>query len=136
NTAAQILKEMDPTLAGSVLTDMEAPEAAALLEAMDPDDRVDVLEHVPKDKQAEILRQVEAGDAADVRRLQQYPRDTAGGLMTTDVTALAEILTVEQATNELRRQSAQNEQMFYVYVVDTPGHLVGVLSIRDLTLAK
>lgn len=56
--------------------------------------------------------------------------------MTTEVTALAEGLTVEQAIGELRRLSEQNEQLFYVYVVDARGHLVGVLSMRDLILAR
>src|SRR5438132_5757 len=77
-----------------------------------------------------------ADDAADVRALEQYPPDTAGGIMTTEVTALAEDLTVEQAIAELRRLSQELEQMFYVYVVDRRKHLVGVLSMRDLILAR
>jgi len=52
------------------------------------------------------------------------------------VTALSEYLTVEQAIIELRDLSQRLEQMFYVYVVDRRGHLVGVLSMRDLILAK
>ena len=44
-----------------------------------------------------------ASDAAESRRLEQYPPDTAGGIMTPQVTALAEDLTVEQAIAELRR---------------------------------
>jgi magnesium transporter len=56
--------------------------------------------------------------------------------MTTEVTALPEDLTIEQAIAELRRMSEQLEQMFYVYVVDRRGHLVGVLSMRDLILAR
>jgi magnesium transporter len=75
-------------------------------------------------------------EAAEVRSLEQYPPDTAGGIMTTNVTALPEDLTVEEAINELRRMSEELEQMFYVYVVDKRRHLVGVLSMRDLILAK
>jgi magnesium transporter len=37
--------------------------------------------------------------------------------------------------SELRRLNEQLAQMFYVYVVDKRGHLVGVLSMRDLILA-
>src|SRR3712207_8808570 len=55
---------------------------------------------------------------------------------TTEVTALPEHLTVEQAIAELRRMSERLEQMFYVYVVDARKHLVGVLSMRDLILAR
>jgi magnesium transporter len=62
--------------------------------------------------------------------------DTAGGIMSPEVTALDEGLDVQQAVEELRRLSEELEQMFYVYVVDHYKHLVGVLSMRDLILAK
>lgn len=135
NTAADILSEMNPTDAAHVIEDMEAPEASVVLAAMDPDDRVDVLAKVEPEKREELVSDMSAEDADEFRRLQHYPRDTAGGLMTTDVTSLHEDLTVQQAIDELRRLSERHEQMFYVYVVDARKHLVGVLSMRDLILA-
>ena len=135
-TAGAILSEMDPALAGEVVSDMEPPEASMVLAAMDPDDRVDVLEHVPKPLHDAIVGEMDAEDSEEVRRLEQYPPDTAGGIMTTDVTALYEYLSVEEAINQLRELNEQLEQMFYVYVIDRRGHLIGVLSMRDLILAR
>src|SRR2546421_1966209 len=135
-TAGHILAEMDPTLAASVIADMEAPEASMVLAAMDPDDRVDILAHIPPALHDQLVGEMDAEEAAEVRDLEQYPRDTAGGIMTTQVTSLAEDLTVEEAITELRRLNETLEQMFYVYVVDKRRHLVGVLSMRDLILAK
>lgn len=136
DTAGRILSEMDPAMAASVLGGMEPPEASMVVSAMAPDDAVDVLEHLPASVHDAIVREMEPDEAAEVRELEQYPPDTAGGIMTPEVTALAEGLTVEQAINELRRLSEQLEQMFYVYVVDKRDHLVGVLSMRDLILAR
>lgn len=135
-TASQILSEMDATLAASVIADMEVPEASMVLEAMDPDDRVDILEHIPAPLHDQLVNEMAVLEAAETRSLEQYPPDTAGGIMTPDVTALPEHLTVNQAIEELRRLSEELEQMFYVYVVDSRRHLVGVLSMRDLILAK
>ncbi len=135
-TAGNILAEMDATLAASVVADMEAPEASMVLSAMDPDDRVDILDHLPQDLHDQLLLELSPEDAAEVRSLEQYEPDTAGGIMTTEVTALEENLTVEQAIAELRRISEELEQMFYVYVIDRRRHLVGVLSMRDLILAR
>src|SRR4051812_7129785 len=87
NTASQILAEMDPTLAASVISDMEPPEAAMVLGAMDPDDRVDILEHVPQPLHDRLMGEMSATDAAEVRNLEQYPPESAGGIMTTQVTA-------------------------------------------------
>lgn len=135
-TAAQMLAEMDAHLAATVLIDMPAPEASMVLAEMDPDDRVDILEHIPPDIHEALLREMTVAEADEVRQLEQYPPDTAGGRMTTQVTALAEDLTVEQAIAELRRLNEQLEQMYYVYVVDKRRHLLGVLSMRDLILAR
>jgi magnesium transporter len=136
DTAAHVLAQMDPALAASVIADMEIPEAAMVIAAMDPDDRVDVLHHIPPSLREKLLGEMTAVDVANVRHLQRYPRDSAGGIMTTEVTALPDDLTVEQAIAQLRRLNEELEQMFYVYVVDRAKHLVGVLSMRDLILAR
>src|SRR4030095_5732886 len=135
-TAGAILSEMDPALAASVVTDMEPPEASMVLAAMDPDDRVDVLEHIPAPMHDAIVGEMDAEDVEEVRQLEQYPPDTAGGIMTTEVTALYEYLGVGQAIDQLRELNERLEQMFYVYVIDRRGHLIGVLSMRDLILAR
>jgi magnesium transporter len=136
DTAGRILSEMEPSAAGAVVSDMEAAEASMVLAAMDPDDAVDVLEHVAEKLHDEIVREMDAEDAEDVLALEQYPPDTAGGIMTTEVTALYEYLPVEDAIAQLRKLNEELEQMFYVYVIDRRGHLVGVLSMRDLILAR
>ena len=107
-----------------------------VLAAMDPDDAVDVLEHVDEKLHDEIVREMDPEDREDVLALEQYPPDTAGGIMTSEVTALFEYLHVEDAIAQLRKLNEELEQMFYVYVIDRRGHLVGVLSMRDLILAQ
>lgn len=136
NTAADFLSELDSEQAARVIGRMNAPEASLVLSEMDPDDRVDVLEHVPDDRHDELLAEMTPADAAEVRQLEQYPSDTAGGIMTTEVTALYEYITVDNAVTLLRRLNEELEQMFYVYVVNRRGQLVGVLSMRDLILAS
>jgi magnesium transporter len=136
DTAAKILAEMDATLAASVIVDMEPPEASMVLGAMDPDDRVDILEHIEKPLRDELLAEMEPAYAAEVRSLEGYAPDTAGGIMTTQVSKLYEYLSVDDAITTLRRMSEELEQMYYVYVIDRRNHLLGVLSMRDLILAK
>src|SRR3954471_14444082 len=135
-TAANVLSEMQPEQAAAVIAPREPREASMVLAAMEPDDRVDILEHISGPLHDQLLSEMTQAEAAQTRQLEQYPRDTAGGIMTPQVTALHEDLTVGQAIEELRRMSEELEQMFYVYVVDKRRHLVGVLSMRDLILAK
>jgi magnesium transporter len=102
---------------------------------MDPDDRVDILEHVTPSLHDRLVGEMDAPEAAEVHQLEQYPPDTAGGRMTTEVTALYEHITVDNAITTLRQLSRELEQMFYVYVINKHRELVGVLSMRDLILA-
>jgi magnesium transporter len=135
-TASGVLEAMEPAVAAVVMSAMEPPEAAMVLQEMDPDDRVDLLGFVEPSQRETLIAEMDAVHAANVRNLRQYPPDSAGGIMTTQVTALPQDLTVAQAIEELRRLNEQLEQMFYVYVIDRAGHLVGVLSMRDLILAR
>jgi magnesium transporter len=135
-TAGHILARMTPEGAAGIITTMPPPEASMVLSAIDPDDRVDILQHVSGPLHEELMREFTPQDAADVRNLEQYAPDTAGGIMTTQVTSLREDMTVEQAIAELRRIKEEMGQMFYVFVVDRRMHLVGVLSMRDLILSR
>jgi magnesium transporter len=135
DAAAAILIEMHPAAAAPVVSAMPPDMAAAVLAEMPPDDRVDVLGYVPDEVHDRLVGALGAETAAEVSRLESYPEDSAGGIMTTDVVSLPETMTAEEAASELRRLSQEVEQVFYVYVTDPSGGLTGVLSMRDLVLA-
>lgn len=62
---------------------------------------------------------------------------TAGRIMTREIIALSGRLTVEAAITNLRdRADSTPSQFQYVYVVDGDGRLTGVVSMRDLVLAR
>jgi magnesium transporter len=135
-TAAHIVSELDPQRAAELVEQMESAEAAMMLQQMDPDDRVDVLDHISDKKHDEIVGELDEPARLEVHALEQYPPDTAGGIMTTEVTALYEYVSAGDAIELLRTLHEELEQMFYVYVLDRRGHLIGVLSMRDLILAR
>ncbi len=135
-TAARIVSEMPAESAAQLVSQMDRPEASLVLGEMDPDDRVDVLEYVEQKAYDELVESLTTDEQAEVRELEQYAPDSAGGIMTTQVTALYEYISVGDAIEMLRRLHDELEQMFYVYVIDSRGHLVGVLSMRDLILNK
>jgi magnesium transporter len=136
DTAGELFRRMDPARALKLISTMPRQSAAEILSAMAPDDRVDLLGNLDRDIHDDLMRRFGASKAAESRELEQYPTDTAGGIMTTQVTALTRDLTVEQAIAELRRIHQELGQMSYVYVVDEQRRLVGVLSMRNLILAR
>ena len=135
-TAAAILTEVDPGTGAALILGMNRVEAGMVLAEMDPDDRVDILGLVDAESHDELIAELDAAKRAETTHLESYESDTAGGIMTTQVTALYEYLTVDDAIGLLRKLSEELEQMFYVYAIDRMGRLVGVLSMRDLILAR
>jgi len=83
--------------------------------------------------QEQIVAAEEQG--AKLESLLEGEAESAGSLMNTEFLALDENLTVAQAIEEIR-QYPRKESFFYVYCVDDGGHLVGVLSLRNLILAR
>jgi magnesium transporter len=135
-TAAEMLRRVEPARAQELIARMAPKAASNVLSAMAPDDRVDLLRRCQRKLHDSLVRDLGAAEAAETRQLEQYPPRTAGGIMTTEVTALPKKYTVEQAVAELRKIHQKSGQLFYVYVVDEEHRLVGVLSMRNLVLAE
>jgi magnesium transporter len=79
---------------------------------------------------------MEADEAKELGGLLAFPEDTAGGMMTTEFVAVRADLTAGQTIERLRELEPDAETIYYVYVVDAGGLLVGVLSLRDLIVAQ
>lgn len=135
-TAADTLQEFDTELQVEVMEGLDDERAADIIEAMEPDEAADLLAEMPEDRVNVLLDLMDREDAADVRSLLAYDEDTAGGLMTTEYVAIPATLTAEETINWLRELAPEAETIYYVYVTDEEEHLLGVLSLRDLIVAK
>jgi CBS domain-containing protein/sporulation protein YlmC with PRC-barrel domain len=134
--AADTLEEMEPDDQVSVIEHMEPERASEILEEMHPDEAADILADLPEERAREILGLMESDEAEEVRELLSFPEDTAGGLMTTEYVAVSLGLTAQECIDALRVLEPEAEHIYYVYVVDQEEHLHGVLSLRDLIVAK
>lgn len=133
---ADTIEEMEPETQVEVLEDLEPSRAADILEEMSPDDAADLVADLSETARDEIMALMERDEAAEVQELLAYPEDTAGGIMTTEFVALPEHLTAAQTIDRLRELEPDAETIYYVYVTDDDGRLVGVLSLRDLIVAQ
>jgi magnesium transporter len=134
--AADAIEEMEPDTQVEVLEDLEPARAADILEEMSPDDAADLVADLSDEARTEILALMEHDEAAEVRELLGYPEDSAGGIMTTEFVAVPGTLTAAGTIDRLRELEPDAETIYYVYVTDDDGRLVGVLSLRDLIVAR
>jgi CBS domain-containing protein len=134
--AADAIGEMEPETQVDILEDLEPGRAADILEEMDPDEAADLVADLSDESRVEILGLMEKEEADEVQELMTYDEETAGGIMTTEFVAVPANLTAAQTIDRLRELEPTTETIYYVYVTDSDDRLVGVLSLRDLIVAK
>lgn len=135
-TAAEALSELQPDVQVDLISDMETDKAADIIEEMPPDEAADILSDLPADKAKEILEHIEKEDAEDIQELLSHEEDTAGGLMTNEYIAYTPDTTVKKAIDNFKKDAEEVETVYYIYIIDDDEKLCGVVSLRDLLLAK
>ncbi len=135
--AADVLEYLDDDLRADVLEEMSTEQAAPLVAEMNPDERADVLDDVDAETAEDILDAIPEETRRETERLLEYPADSAGGLMTTEVVSVLETETVEAALTQVRTiaRGGRREAMNTIYAVNAGGALTGVLSLRELLAA-
>lgn len=106
-----------------------------IIRLIPPDDATDILATMPADRLQEMLDQLPDPIASDISKLLSYDPQSAGGIMTPNFFALLDTTSVSQAMDTLR-SADQAETVFYIYVIDAEQRLVGVVSLRQLVMAK
>src|SRR5574342_1235710 len=127
----QVLSQLDTDSITQVLADLLQSDIAWLIKDLAPDDVAYILGVLPEERAKEILSLMRTEDSTEVADLLKYPKDTAGGIMTTEFFALPEDATAQDAIRRLQL-ATEAEMVFYIYVTDKHDHLVGVLSLRQL----
>lgn len=115
---------------------MHAHYASEVLENMSTDNAVDILNELSNSKVASLLALMDNRVTDKIKKLLHYEEDTAGGIMTTEYISLDIGTSVKGALMLVKSQAPDAETIYVIYVVDTAGQLVGVLSLKDLIVAN
>lgn len=134
--AANAIAELDGNIAADVIENLDTDMAAQIIAEMDPDDAADVLDEIDALHRDELLEKLTAEDSEELRKLLHFDPDSAAGVMNSELILLEKDMTVDEAIAHIRKEMAEKESPYYGYVVDRNDLLIGVLSLRDLMLAK
>ncbi|MET3683201.1 magnesium transporter [Alkalibacillus flavidus] len=129
---ADMLEELETEEQQSVMEEMEREKWISTLNEMASDDVVDYLEELEDDDVSTALQEMDDETAEKVQQIMEYDDETAGALMATEYIAIKTTDTVQQVMSRLRDEAPEAETIYYIYVIDQDGYLVGVVSLRDL----
>ena len=136
--AANVLAELDDDDRKRFLKILPSDVIAReFIENMETDDAADVIADIDEKRRDEVLSHiVDVEHAGDIVDLLDYEENTAGGLMQKEYIAVNINSNVQTCIEEIRNQSEEVDEIFYVYVNDVKGIFQGVLSLKKLIIAK
>ena len=130
-----VLAYLDGKAESEVLESLSSVEISTLVEDMEPDDAADVLADLSQERSEEVLELMEEDESEEVRELLKYDQESAGGIMTPNMVALKDTLSISAALEEISR-SDQEEPIYNAYVIDNSNRLVGVIGLWEMLKLK
>lgn len=146
NTIREVISQLSIDQLSELVAAMREADVCLFCEAIDPLTLADVLDETNPDFAAHVLRELppetvktvlpELKDIDTIAPLLEYKRGTAGGHMTTSFVALAQDMSVDDAIAALRSEQPRRDTVDTLYIMDARGRLRGVLTLRQLVLAR
>lgn len=132
----EIFSYLDMDVQVEMVSGTRKKNITELLVGMSHDDRADLFLNLEKDMVDRLLVLLPLSERADVIKLTSYKEHTAGAIMTTDFATLYENDVVEKAIAKIRREAPSKETIYYIYVINNEGKLIGFVSLRKLIISR
>ncbi len=135
-TASDVLMGLDDISRELVLEDISPEKLTEIVDDMPTDDAADLIADLPEEQAQEILSHIDQEKSEDVQMLLEYPEESAGGIMQTELVSINQHNTVKDAVEQIREDSEGLEDLHNLFATNDDGQLVGVVPLRKLILAK
>ena len=133
--AAETFVEMDPDAQELLIKGFSDSELKEVIDELYVDDAVDLVEEMPANVVKRVLAQADPDMRRSINELLKYPDNSAGSMMTTEYVTLRPEMTVEESILRIRRTGVDKETIYTCYVTED-GRLTGLVTVKDLLLAK
>lgn len=134
DNSADVFAYLDTDRQAEIIALFTDREIERLMDDLFVDDAVDLLEEVPASMVKRILEHTDKETRETINRLLEYPDNSAGSVMTTEMVELHDRLTVGEAIKNIRRTGVDKETIYTCYVIEDKRHLVGTIPLRRLIL--
>ena len=130
------LPELDESVRDQVIEAMPTEQVAEAIQQLDSDDAVYLIEDLDKEDQSDILAALPSFERAALERSLEYPDDSAGRIMQTDLIAVPPFWSVGQTIDFMSEADDLPDRFYEVFVVDPAYHLIGSAALNRLLRAK
>jgi magnesium transporter len=126
------LTEVDDAVREEILEELSAQTVAEGVRDLDTDDAVYILEDMDEADKQEVLDRLTPAERIVLQQGLDYPEDSAGRRMQSEILAVPAFWTVGQTIDHLRQTENLPERFFEVLVADPAHHFVGSVPLDRL----
>jgi len=94
------------------------------------------LDQLEDDKAELLLKEMKKKSSEEVRELLEYPDNSVGSFMTTEVLSFTPDVSINSVLNHIRKIKPEMDMLYNIFVVDAKDHLFATVSIRDLIVSQ
>ena len=127
----EFLTELDDTLIEKLLNNENPKRIAGLIHNASTNDQSYILGTLKSGQSQSVIDLLKTEKQEEIEEIMGYPKDSAGMMMATDVFTLYQNTSCGDALAALQNEQ-DAEMVFYLYITDEDGSLVGVASLRAL----
>ncbi len=133
--AAETFAYMESDLQRVLIEGFSDKELRDVMEELYVDDTVDLIKEMPANVVTRILQNSDQQTRDSINKILDYPKDSAGSVMTTEYVNLGKDLTVKEALNRIRKVGVDKETIYTCYVTEHR-KLIGIVSVKDMLLSN
>ena len=134
--AAEVFSLLDIDQRRTLVAAFSDQEVSQIIEELYTDDAVDFLEELPANAVNRVLSLATPETRKLLNRYMKYAEDSAGSIMTSEYIKLYPSFTVGEAIRHIRERGEDRETIYTCYISDATRKLIGVVSVRELLLAR
>ena len=124
-----VVAELNDYVRDDMMEDLPAASVAQIAEQLETDDAVQLIEDLDEEDQQAILAELDDEDRIAIESALAYPEETAGRLMSRELVAVPEHMSVGDLIDFLRDGRDLPQDFFEVFVVDERHHPVGTCQL-------
>lgn len=132
--AADCFVELESDLQRFILQKLTDHELKSVMDEIFVDDAVDLIEEMPASVVKRILAQSDKQTRDSINQILNYPKSSAGSVMTVEMVRLTPEQTVSQAFAHIRKTGIDKETIYTCYVTDEKRKILGIVTAKDLLL--
>lgn len=132
--AADVIADINTTAQMKLFNRIGPEKAAQTIALIDLDEAVDILLALTLEKRKEILAHLTGSKKQEILHLMHLSKTPIGQLMSTRFITVLSDITVRKALDEIRNETRDFSNMFYLFIKNSNNQLIGVISLHELLM--